>query len=117
MGPSGLIKEPGDKVFIVVEHRPANRADPGPVPFQAIIASGNIHEPVGLSYSGKRRGFNPFSLRKPDRTDRTSPGRPGLPLYIVLFIFFTRSGRMSPANMKKERVPKIKENHPGNNKT
>jgi hypothetical protein len=55
MGPSWFIKKPSDKVFIVVEHCPTNRADSGPVSFQAIIASGNIHEPTGLSYSGKRR--------------------------------------------------------------
>jgi hypothetical protein len=115
MGPSRFIKEPGDKVFIVVKYRPANRADPGPVSLQAIIASGNIHEPIGLSYSGKRRGFNPFPMEKPDRTDRASPGCPGLPLHIG--IFFIRAGRMSPANMKKESVTKIKENRPGNNKT
>jgi hypothetical protein len=56
-------------------------------------------------------------MEKPDRTDRTSPGRPGLPLYIVLFIFFIRPGKIPLANLKKERVSKIKENHPGNNKT
>jgi hypothetical protein len=117
VGPSRLIKKPRDKVFIVVEHRPANRTDPEPIPFQAIIASGNIHEPVGFSYGGKCRGFDPFSMEKPDRTDRASPGRPGLSLYIGLFVFYIRSGSMSLANMEKECISKIKENHPGNNKT
>jgi hypothetical protein len=124
MGPPGLIKHPGDKVFILIENRPTNRADSVPVPRKAIGTSGNIHEPVGCSLGGKCPGFNPFPLEKLDGADRTSPGHRGFPLRIQRPFFIVpirfgkiRSGKTSlGSRTKKETVSKVKENHPDNNK-
>ena len=80
MGPPRLIEQPGNKVFIEVKKLTANRANPGPLPIQAVGASVNVHKTIGLAHGGERGGFYPLPLDKPDGTNRTGPGHPGFSL-------------------------------------
>jgi hypothetical protein len=65
MGAAGFFKHPGYKDLIKPKLYPADRADPPPVPLEAINASRYVHEPIRPAHGGKGGGFNPFSPFKP----------------------------------------------------
>jgi hypothetical protein len=118
MGPAGFVKQPGNEVFVVVQDRPADRTYPGPVPFQAIGAACNIHKPVRFPHGGKGRRFYPLTVQKPDRANRTGPGRPGFTLKSVIILFFSDPLRKKSRNSRTEKkaVPKPEQNQSDNDK-
>jgi hypothetical protein len=120
VGASGLIKEPGDKDFTVLQNRPAHRADSGAVSPETIRTPGNVHEPVGSFPRRKNPGFYPFLRKQPEGTDRTGPGHPGFLFQtrpVPLTFPFVNKGRRSASGTKKKIVPKIEESQPNHHKT
>jgi hypothetical protein len=54
MGAAGLVEKPGDEGFIIVEAVSADRANPRTFSVQAVGATVNVHESVGLAHGGER---------------------------------------------------------------
>jgi hypothetical protein len=77
MGAARFIEKPGDEKFFVPEDRPANRADPAEVSFQAVTAARYVHQSIGTGDGGKGGGFYPFAPFQLGGTNRTGPGRSG----------------------------------------
>jgi hypothetical protein len=110
MGTAGFFKHPGNQEFPGFKGDPADRTGPGPIPFKAIGASGDMHKPVRLSHGRKGGGFYPFSPLKQGGTDRTGPGRSGDSLLKGILALFPVPGipKAAPAGGKKKAVAKPK---------
>jgi hypothetical protein len=104
MGPTGFFKQPGNEVFIVVQNRPADRAYPGPIPFQAIRAARNIHKTIRFAHSGKGGRFYPLTVQKPDGTNRAGSGRPGIALKVLIFFFQVPIGEKSLNSRPEKKI-------------
>jgi hypothetical protein len=119
VGTAGPFKDPGHKDFVIPEPGSADRADPEPVPFKAVNAALDVHQPV---CAGKRRighGFYQFPFFQPGGTDRAGLGRSGYPGSPGAPPFFRGPAEPKtdrPQGFEKEGVSEPEQRDPGHHK-